>query len=434
MKRIINHFMPTYLDYTSNDPDIIYEIEKSRNFVVTFLFLSFISSFTFIFKTIKNGSIENQYLTHLFIGFFLLFIVHLNKEYKKTTYYIQPFLLLIINGFWLLRLEHYQTILTSISLLMLFMPVLATYLFSNKYAVLFCIAGIGINFNTFVSYNLPKMTEYTVQEVNSIWMFYAFYNALIIIITMFFIFKNNSEKKWRDQLKKVLKEDAHKNNLASIGELSAGISHEINNPLAIISYTNKALMKQKDLSEKEINMHNRIDDTVKRISVLINSLLKLSRSDYQESDKTEKLEDVINDVQNLISEKIRFNNIKFELILNSSKDLEVKSQPFSQLLMNLYKNAIDALEENEIKHPKIQTIVYKEKDSLHIFIKDNGKGFQNIDNIEKIFTPFFTTKEVGKGTGLGLSLSHKIVTSLDGTIKASNDNGATFHIKIPLKY
>lgn len=433
MKKFIDYFMPTYLDYTSNDPDMIYQIEKSRNFVTTFLFLSFLASFTFVFKTIKNGIVEQQYLTHLFVGSLLLFIVYLNKKYEKTTFYVQPFLLVIINGFWLLRLEHYQTILTSISLLMLFMPVLATYLFSNKYAILFCIAGIGINLNTFINYNLPNMVNYTTQEVNSLWMFYAFYNALIIVITMFFIFKNNSEKKWRDQLKKVLREDVHKSNLASIGELSAGISHEINNPLAIISYTNKALMRQKDLSEKEEKMHNRIEETVKRISVITNSLLKLSRSDL-DSDKTEKLEVVVEDIENLISEKIRFNNIDFELMLNSSNNLEVQSQLFGQLLINLYKNAIDALVDNDIKNPKIQTIAYKEKDTLHLFIKDNGKGFQNIDNIEKIFDPFFTTKEVGKGTGLGLSLCHKIVTSLDGTIKASNDNGATFHIKIPLKY
>jgi signal transduction histidine kinase/iron only hydrogenase large subunit-like protein len=217
--------------------------------------------------------------------------------------------------------------------------------------------------------------------------------------------------------------------LASLGQLAAGIAHEVNNPLGAIILYAHLLMKslgEKSQAEKDLRM---IIDEATRCKKIVTGLLDFARQGKLALRKIK--------LNNLIEQVIRrfeteWSNRKVKIQWNVEQNLEWELDPdqFLQVFLNLLRNALDALQ--EIDHPEIRIQISRENDELYIRVCDNGCGIPE-ENMPKLFTPFFTTKAPGKGTGLGLPIVYGIVKMHKGDIfiDSVEGKGTTVHIKIP---
>ena len=223
--------------------------------------------------------------------------------------------------------------------------------------------------------------------------------------------------------------------LSSLGEMASGIAHEINNPLSIIlgkSALLKLLIENNNFDSSKANqflMH--ISDTTHRIAKIIKGLRAFARDTSGVPFEANSLHDVISDTLELCSE--RFYNHHIELKLPERGKSEIyffgRSEQIAQVLLNLLNNAFDAAIEAKYKWVEVKVKANQEK--IQISVIDSGFGI-NSQLIEKIFEPFYTSKEVGKGTGLGLSISKGIVENHLGRLFLDPlASHTTFIIEIP---
>jgi two-component system NtrC family sensor kinase len=218
--------------------------------------------------------------------------------------------------------------------------------------------------------------------------------------------------------------------MAAIGNLTAGIAHELNNPLNNISLTTEALVDEFDSwgREDKLKMLNTIAAQVERAAATVANLLDFTRRD-ESSFEAVSVNDVITKTLNLISNEINLNNINLELVLGDNFSRVMGSaHNLQQVFLNLFLNAIQAM-------PDGGTLTVKssiESGMLRIDVADTGVGISP-DDIDKVFDPFFTTKEVGKGSGLGLSVSYGIIKKHHGAVTVASDvgKGTTFTILLP---
>jgi C4-dicarboxylate-specific signal transduction histidine kinase len=220
--------------------------------------------------------------------------------------------------------------------------------------------------------------------------------------------------------------------LAALGEMAGGIAHEINNPLTIIAGSVMALEKAREketLDDKKFySITNSIKSTVKRISTIVNGLKSVSR--FGDSNKREEvfLNEVFNNVFGLCTEKFKVNGVKFEIgALGFSDSCFILGNQvlLSQVFINLLNNAYDAV--SGTLEPWIAIEGHETSKSYVIKIVDSGLGVPEAMR-DKIFNPFFTSKDIGKGTGLGLSISHGIVRELGGELYLDIDSENTCFI------
>lgn len=222
--------------------------------------------------------------------------------------------------------------------------------------------------------------------------------------------------------------------LASLGEMAAGIAHEINNPLTIIQGSASVISKlvdQDPMDKATIQLlTNKLNQTSERISKIIRSLKNLSRSGEHDPYDDLDLQKILEQCLDLL--RSRFDRQKVELRLPQfDRPVTFRGQEvqISQVLMNLIGNALDAVKEDENAWIEVR---YKlNKKSIDIFVTDSGPGIpENIRN--KIMEPFFTTKEVNQGTGLGLSISKNIMVSHGGELTLLHETHTTFKMHLPL--
>jgi PAS domain S-box-containing protein len=243
------------------------------------------------------------------------------------------------------------------------------------------------------------------------------------------------QKQLEEELDKQKKFASHQAKLASIGELAAGVGHEINNPLAIIKGYVNSVQKKVDKGQCDPEYLQKylgkIDIATNRIAKIVQGLRTFSRADSSETSDfspIEALEESINMLQEIYDQ----DGINLEFLNNINDDIFINGNrgKFQQVLMNLIANAKDAVINNNDAHIKLACET--KGSNLLITIKDNGNGIPE-DIIEKIFDPFFTTKGVNKGTGIGLSLVHNFIKKLDGSMDVASKlgDGATFTITVP---
>jgi two-component system NtrC family sensor kinase len=218
--------------------------------------------------------------------------------------------------------------------------------------------------------------------------------------------------------------------LAMIGRLAAGIAHEINNPLGGIMLFSSLLLKKAPPESIERENLERISNEAKRCQKIVHGLLDFSR---QRSPKIESndIREVIEKTLGLIENQAMFQNI--EVVKDYAADcpaVQADASQMQQVFINIIINAVEAMKgQGKLT---ISTRTADQAKAVQISITDTGCGISP-ENLDRLFEPFFTTREVGKGTGLGLSISRGIVENHGGTIWASSriGEGSTFFIRIP---
>lgn len=253
--------------------------------------------------------------------------------------------------------------------------------------------------------------------------------------------------------------------MASLGELTAGIAHEINNPIGY-SYSNLScladyltdffsldrliqnsnspkenafdILKQYRQKHKQINADYIIEDSLSllndslegldRVKHIVTNLKKISYKGNSEFVSC-SINECINDCIKAVESEFKY-SMKVSLELDDCPNILGQPADLNQVFINLFLNASHACVEKGLL--KIKT--YQENEHVIVSIQDNGKGISKSDQ-KNIFDPFFTTKDVGEGTGLGLSISHGIIEKHNGKInvQSDEDKGTCFIIKLPIE-
>ncbi|MEM7435111.1 MAG: HAMP domain-containing sensor histidine kinase [Myxococcota bacterium] len=220
--------------------------------------------------------------------------------------------------------------------------------------------------------------------------------------------------------------------LAAVGRLSAGVAHEIGNPLAAIRGM-LDLVRSGDLErseEKEFLV--RIERETERIHHTIRDLLDFSRHEPEQDARVEAsadLSQVVQDTVKLIDRQSRFRDIELTLDVDSSLPrVRGDHERLRQLLLNLLFNAADALS----GPGRVTVRATVDDDRVQLVVSDDGPGIDD-SILGQVFDPFVTTKPAGQGTGLGLAVCHTIVDRLGGSIRAENlgSGGAAFSVSLP---
>ncbi len=224
--------------------------------------------------------------------------------------------------------------------------------------------------------------------------------------------------------------------LVAIGELAAGLCHEINNPLSIILNRIECLRMEAgevSLPESVLKDLDVIHLYASRTSSIVHDLLIFSRPHPVEF-RPVRLEAIINEVIRLLEEDLKKNNCSVETVIHHNiPEIYGDHDRLEQVFRNLISNAIDAMPEGG--RITIDAHISSEKSgSVEIAVKDEGTGIPD-EIIHRIFDPFFTTKKLGKGTGLGLSICYGIIKNHGGDIavKTSLDTGSIFTVYLPLR-
>lgn len=258
--------------------------------------------------------------------------------------------------------------------------------------------------------------------------------------------------------------------LASIGLLSAGVAHEINNPLAFISNNlvvlerdSQGLMSllnlytqlgerlavldpvraaeitrvsdEMDLGYLRANLGrllSRTRDGVERVTRIVQSLSGLARTDTPEREET-NLADLIETSLQIVRGRLKQRSIEVSLVHDPNPRVPCVSSQISQVLLNLLVNALQAIEATSRTQGQIRVRTQRLPEEMLIEVADNGCGIDE-QHLPRLFDPFFTTKDVGEGTGLGLSISHNIVTAHGGRIEVGSQLGvgSRFRVFLPL--
>ncbi len=239
--------------------------------------------------------------------------------------------------------------------------------------------------------------------------------------TYHFIIKNVNEKRQMER------QIAQADKLAALGELSAGVAHEINNPLGIILGYTQILLKQKSDFHDDLKI---IEKHVQNCKTVVSDLLSFSRKGSTKMTIID-INKVTESVVNFLSNHSDFRNIEMALNFHNANRINIvgNEQELAQVIINLIINACHAVD----KKGKIDITTQKtENNKALIIVKDNGKGISK-KNLSKIFDPFFTTKPVGQGTGLGLSVGYGIIKRHHGDIhvKTREGTGTIFTISLP---
>jgi two-component system, NtrC family, sensor kinase len=243
-----------------------------------------------------------------------------------------------------------------------------------------------------------------------------------------------------EQLKAAHQKLLQSDRLASLGQLSASVAHEINNPLSGV--LNLSMLMQRILKDDGIPT-GRIEEFRKylsqvisetsRVGRIVSDLLAFSRRSKPQSTNAD-LNNIIKTTVSLVSHKLKLSNVEVELALEDTLPLlRCDNSQIQQVVMNLVLNAAEATQSKGNGKVKIHTRSDKKAGELIFEVDDNGEGMPP-ERISKIFDPFFTTKPEGKGVGLGLAVVYGIVDSHGGDIAVSSKvgEGTRFKVTLPI--
>ena len=276
--------------------------------------------------------------------------------------------------------------------------------------------------NTFNTKDSYQKEIYSKNEVYKLDTFPLMDSDMLIKNVLIVISNITSEKISKNQVLQA-------NKMAAIGQLAAGVAHEIRNPLGIVRNHTFILKNENIKNEKMVESLDIIDSAVERASRIITNLLDFSRISG-DSWEWVKIRSFINNIIELQYKYMQGKNINYSIDCDSDLKAYINQESLKLILINLISNAIDAMDSNG----RLMIEAYPNEHGLKIRCTDTGHGIQK-DNLEKLFNPFYTTKGPGKGTGLGLYIVYNEVKKLNGEISVASEvnNGTSFEVFIPVK-
>ena len=230
------------------------------------------------------------------------------------------------------------------------------------------------------------------------------------------------------EFQKLLDQTIHSEKLVEVGRLSAGIAHEINNPLSVIKYAVELLMREGGLTSFQVEMTERILDEVGRLKVLTGGLLSFSQP-RKSLNRMVEIDALVEEVLQLVRYELKKQSIHLETDLQAVPLVSADPNKLKQVVINLVMNAAQALGRGGSIRLTTQKCGH---DEIELLVSDTGPGMAAELQTE-IFKPFFTTKADGEGTGLGLYLCDNIIREHGGRILLESvpGQGATFRIRLP---
>ncbi len=228
--------------------------------------------------------------------------------------------------------------------------------------------------------------------------------------------------------------------LASLGQLSASVAHEINNPISGVlnlSMLMQRIVKDNGIPPERVPEFRRylaqVVNETGRVGRIVSDLLAFSRRSKPQS-KNANLNEIIRSTMALVSHKLKLGNVEVELHLEENlPPVRCDSTQMQQVAMNLLLNGAESTQSKGNGHVIVTTRQVLTDQTIVLEVQDNGEGIQP-ENLAKIFDPFFTTKEEGKGVGLGLAVVYGIVNAHGGDIEVKSEvgHGSTFTVTLPL--
>jgi two-component system NtrC family sensor kinase len=238
---------------------------------------------------------------------------------------------------------------------------------------------------------------------------------------------------WSD-LRDVHRHIINTEKLASMGQMAAGVAHELNNPLStILLYTHilgKKLADRDDL-DHDLKLVAEESERCKKIVGNLLDFARQSRVHVQSVDVEDLVRKAVDGVECTL-EPSNGHEVRLETDVTPGLRADLDRDQITQVLVNLVKNGVEAMEGSS-GVVRVSAYATPEQDRLHIAVSDEGGGIPQSAR-DKVFQPFFTTKSIGKGTGLGLPISYGIVKMHQGTIWFDSEagQGTTFHIELPM--
>jgi signal transduction histidine kinase len=348
------------------------------------------------------------------------------QEYKVLWSYPYPFIVYFMFGkregiAWML-------VFYGLTVSLFLMPFVISDLpgynnaFSLRFLISFAIVGV-------LSHIFFKTHEATQQLLE------AQYQQLL-----------DSENRYRtayETLKETQAQLVQSGKLAAIGQLAAGVAHELNQPLMVARTNAQFVLRELDKEAMTPeNMRERIqfiEKCTKRMMNIINHLRTFSRQS-QEAFSPVDINSVVTNGILMMGEQLRVHNVELRLELAEHLPKVMgNANQLEQVFLNIITNARDAVLEARTDEStkgliEVSTGAFgKNREWVEVLVRDTGKGLDRKD-LDRIFEPFFTTKEVGKGTGLGLSISHGIVKEHGGTISVTGtgSEGTVFSVHLPI--
>jgi two-component system C4-dicarboxylate transport sensor histidine kinase DctB len=218
--------------------------------------------------------------------------------------------------------------------------------------------------------------------------------------------------------------------LAALGEMSAAVSHELNQPLAAMKtyLAGARLLLRRNRPEEALSSFQRIDDLIERMGAITRQLKSYARKG-QEVFSPVNMGDALASALSMMEPQLRQRQVQIVRILPDSAVYTLGDRMrIEQVLVNLLRNALDATKSE--RNPKVE-IILSAGETVTLTVRDNGPGIEDLD---ALFEPFYTTKLPGDGVGLGLAISSGIVTDLGGRLTARNgqNGGAVFEMQLPI--
>ncbi len=364
---------------------LLFLFDHGGNFWSSLLFFALLSGWHFYSAThITDQNLRPQ-LRYLYIGIYLLcctLLVWLTRGEEESPLWIVYFLPIILSAS-VLSLR--QTLLVSCTAMALFVSHLPATMFVNE---------------SLRSEILPEMLGFGI-------MFF-----LVGALVQDFAQRHRQQMLQLEQAEKQLRASER---LASLGELSAGIAHEIRNPLGIIS-SSAQMLETQNVSDPDRQLLDIIQEEASRLNGLIKDFLFFGRPlepHFQACDLAGLLNRQVEALQLTAQQK----GVSLSLAKSVPEcQAVVDADMIQQVMLNLLLNALDATAENG----HVRVILDQQQETVRITVEDDGGGIAE-EHLERIFDPFFTTK--GHGTGLGLANSYKIIKSHDGDFEVSSQLG-----------
>jgi two-component system C4-dicarboxylate transport sensor histidine kinase DctB len=223
---------------------------------------------------------------------------------------------------------------------------------------------------------------------------------------------------------------AQSSKLAALGEMSAAVSHELNQPLAAMKtyLAGARLLLQRKRPDEAMSSFQRIDDLIDRMGAITRQLKSYARKGADAFEPVDTRA-AVSSALAMMEPQLKTRQVDITRTLPSEKVMIMGDRlRLEQVIINLLRNALDATKLSE--EPAIE-IILAVGDTVSLTVRDNGQG---IEDLEELFEPFYTTKEPGDGVGLGLAISSGIVNDLGGRLVARNAvaGGAVFEVQLPL--